>query len=388
MKICPTCGEGLADEAKFCPVDGTSLQGVVPTAGSPPASGGPAFARTLYGVPGVVPPQAAPQAPAAPVAFEEREAPVDLNVRPTAPDDMDVSVTPSDAMAPVPVAAPVALAKGGAVARSLPKRRPKPKSLSLTLDRPRSPVGMAIAAGLAGAALVGLVALGAKVLKRPKRAARPPAVSPIAVAPASPSPPALPPPPPAPAPAPVGLPVPEAVPAAPPAGAPLPPTASPIPQPPPAAPATDSSATGQGHRSGAREKAPETPAPASPGGDPKQADIYVRAGREHLSRGAYAKAQVAFEQARAYDPVNAAALAGLGEVAFEQGDYAAAVEKLRAAVRLNRNSRYLTLLGNSYFKLGQYKQAVEQYKRALQLESGNKEAAEGLQAAQKKLRGG
>ena len=107
-----------------------------------------------------------------------------------------------------------------------------------------------------------------------------------------------------------------------------------------------------------------------------------------MSKGAYAKAQAAFEQARAYDPASAAALAGLGEVAFEQGQYDEAIDKLRAAVRLNRNSRYLTLLGNSYFKRRQYKQAIEQYKRALQLEPGSKEATDGLEAAQKKLRGG
>lgn len=378
MKACPTCGEGLADEAKFCPVDGTSLQGVVPKPGSPPSSSGSAFARTLYGVPSAAPSEPVPQAPAPSKPFQPSEAPADLNIRPAAFDDMDVSITPSEARAPLPAAPPV-VRTGPRHSGPAAKARPMPKSLSLMMERPKSPLVMAIAAALGGAALIGLIATGVKVIRRPKKPGRPPAAAPVATAPSPPTPP---PPSPPPAPVPVAPPAAQAPPteptvAAPPAGT----APAPVPR---VAPTT-----GEAQSSGTQEQPPEpSPSPTTPGSDPRQADVYVRAGREHLSRGAYAKAQMAFEQARTYDPVNAAALAGLGEVAFEQGDYAAAVEKLRAAVRVDRNSRYLTMLGNSYFKMGQHKQALEQYKRALQLQPSNTEAAEGQKAAQKKLRGG
>jgi tetratricopeptide (TPR) repeat protein len=133
---------------------------------------------------------------------------------------------------------------------------------------------------------------------------------------------------------------------------------------------------------------PVVKTPPTSSGDAKQAEIYIRAGRDHLKRGSHSKAKAAFDQAYAYDPTSAAALAGLGEVAFEQGNYAEATAKLRAALRLDFNSRYLTLLGSSYFKQGKYRLAIEQYKRALRLAPGNREASEGLKAAKTKLRGG
>jgi TolA-binding protein len=383
MKVCPTCGEGLSDEAKFCPVDGTSLLGVAPIAPDQAATGGSPFSKTLYfggGVPAPAAmdaPQAAPPPPRPP---EARHAGVAFPSAPAAASgEINIELTPSDAPVPVPHA-PAA-------------RAPSPFP-SMTLERPKSPAGLILGAALGGATVVGLLALGVNVVRR-GRSGRP---APVAAAPAPPRTPTGPPAPAVPPPAPPAPPAPAAAAPASPAAvapatqvpvaaaspaAPVVPVAPPVPTVAAVAPSA-AHASHESRRTSVAEPGPTGPAPPA---DPKQAQIYLRAGREHLGRGAYSKAQAAFEQARAYDPESDEALAGLGEVAFEQGRYGDAIDKLRAAVRLNRSSRYLVPLGNSYFKQGQYRQAAEQYKRALQLEHGNKEAADGLEAAQKKLRG-
>jgi len=386
MKVCPSCGERLSDDAKFCPVDGTALKPASEAGEGTPAG---QFAKTLYfsGAPVAGDGGAAPDPSA---AYDDLPASTSVDFVAAGRGvevDVDVNITPA--------AVPVVEEGSGPDAKDLPT------TTSLVFPRPKPRMGLVLLAALGGAAVVGLIALGVTVLRRPSSEASTPVVASIeqkepAVAPATP-----PTPPPA-APAPTGLPSDAQVARADASAEPTPP-AQEAPQPEPAIDAgkpkpqrsaqranrTKTSAK----RSTGKSDPPSTTKPAASNrpassADPKQAEIYVRAGEKHLKRGSYSKAQAAFEQARAYDPSSAAALAGLGEVAFEQGKYAEATENLRAAVRIERNSRYLTLLGNSYFKRGKYRQAIEQYKRALKLAPGNQEASDGLKAAQTKLHGG
>ena len=83
---------------------------------------------------------------------------------------------------------------------------------------------------------------------------------------------------------------------------------------------------------------------------------------------------------------NADAHAGLGEVAFELGNYASAERSLKKAVRYNsRRASYQVLMGHVVFKLGKYQKAVDYYKKALKLSPGNAAAKRGLNAANRRL---
>ena len=117
-----------------------------------------------------------------------------------------------------------------------------------------------------------------------------------------------------------------------------------------------------------------------------EARTRIYEGQSQLRRGAYSRAKQAFTAAQGLDPSNAAAHGGLGEVAFELGNYAAAVGHLSNAVRLNpRGTRHMVMLGNVYFKQGKLRHAVSQYRRALNLDPKNREAKSGLDAALRRL---
>ncbi len=158
---------------------------------------------------------------------------------------------------------------------------------------------------------------------------------------------------------------------------------------------------------GAVERLPGAPPPARPEGkrdsleaipegfrDPfserpssvASADGYLKAGRQKLNAGDVSGAIGQFSKAREIDGRSADALAGLGECAFEQSDYDGATAYLKQAVRIAPNrSRYLILLGQSYYKLGRFKEAVTEYRQALKFDPHNKEAAQSLEVAERKL---
>ncbi len=124
-------------------------------------------------------------------------------------------------------------------------------------------------------------------------------------------------------------------------------------------------------------------------GDGKaQAQALVKVGRERLAASDFSQAQGHFSQAQKLDPRNADAMAGLGEVAFEQGEYQAAASHLQKAVRLSNRSRYLVLLGQAYYKQGRIKESISEYKKALHVDPRNQEAEHSLAIAERKLQGG
>jgi serine/threonine-protein kinase len=134
------------------------------------------------------------------------------------------------------------------------------------------------------------------------------------------------------------------------------------------------------------------PAPASakatPPGDAAQADFFVKLGRQKLASSDFGAAAANFNKAREYDGRSAEAIAGLGEVAFEQGDYNGAAVHLKQAVRLAGRARYFVLLGQAYYKMGRAKDAVGEYKKALRIEPGNQEAQHSLEVAERKMASG
>jgi tetratricopeptide (TPR) repeat protein/tRNA A-37 threonylcarbamoyl transferase component Bud32 len=96
------------------------------------------------------------------------------------------------------------------------------------------------------------------------------------------------------------------------------------------------------------------------------------AGAAALAKGWLDEAESAFRRAIRADPLNAAAVAGLAEVAFERARYTEALDYGRKAARLTpRSARYHTIIGDSYFKLLRFNEARAAYDRALALDPGN-----------------
>jgi hypothetical protein len=121
-------------------------------------------------------------------------------------------------------------------------------------------------------------------------------------------------------------------------------------------------------------------------GGAAQAEFFIKLGRQKLNASDLIAAAANFNKAREYDARSPEAIAGLGEVAFEQGDYNGAVVHLKQALRLSPNrARYLVLLGQSYYKLGRARDAVGEYKKALHLDPANQEAQHSLELAERRL---
>jgi tRNA A-37 threonylcarbamoyl transferase component Bud32 len=116
----------------------------------------------------------------------------------------------------------------------------------------------------------------------------------------------------------------------------------------------------------------------------QQADFYVKLGRTALAKGDGVGAAAAFNKAREFDPKNAHAIAGLGEVALQQGMYEDAIVHLGAASRLApRDVRILMLLANAYLGAERPKEAAATFRRVLKIDPNNGSAQKGLQDAQK-----
>jgi tetratricopeptide (TPR) repeat protein/tRNA A-37 threonylcarbamoyl transferase component Bud32 len=135
--------------------------------------------------------------------------------------------------------------------------------------------------------------------------------------------------------------------------------ARPTPAPPPA-PATPAPV--------AAKKPAETPASEEVPRNPVASRSATEAGRAALAKGFLDDAESAFRRAVRADPLNAVAVGGMAEVAFERARYADALEYARRATRLApRAGRLLTILGDCYFRLLRYDEARAAYQKALEL---------------------
>jgi tetratricopeptide (TPR) repeat protein len=133
-----------------------------------------------------------------------------------------------------------------------------------------------------------------------------------------------------------------------------------------------------------------TPADAEPREAPRDeagARAAVRAGQEALAATRLADAEAAFQHAIQLNPLDAAAIGGLGEVAFERARYAEALDYARRAVKLSPKSpTYLVLVGDSYFKLVRYAEAQAAYEKARALAPRNEVVESRLLSLRGKLR--
>ncbi|MBV71386.1 MAG: hypothetical protein CMH52_08545 [Myxococcales bacterium] len=110
-----------------------------------------------------------------------------------------------------------------------------------------------------------------------------------------------------------------------------------------------------------------------------------RDAQNHLSKGRWGQAKAAFNKSIQSNPNRAGAYAGLGRVAFQQGQNKMAAKHYAKAVRLSSgNVNYRIKLGLAYFKLGRYDRAKKHWNKALSLSPGNKKATRYLKLLEKK----
>ncbi|MEE2757800.1 MAG: tetratricopeptide repeat protein [Myxococcota bacterium] len=110
-----------------------------------------------------------------------------------------------------------------------------------------------------------------------------------------------------------------------------------------------------------------------------------RDAQNHLRSGRWAQAKVAFNKSIQSNPNRSGAYAGLGRVAFQQGQNKVAAKHYAKAVRLSPGSvNYRINLGLAYFKLGRYDRAKKHWNKALSLSPGNKKATRYLKLLEKK----
>ncbi|HEY3354833.1 MAG TPA: protein kinase [Polyangia bacterium] len=122
--------------------------------------------------------------------------------------------------------------------------------------------------------------------------------------------------------------------------------------------------------------------------DPKEKPRHpIAEGKRLLAARRYAAAREAFLRARDSGHARGAALTGLGEVAFQQGDFHSALKQAQSAVRAGGGADAHLLLGNCHFRLGHYAEAITEYKKVLAQRRGHAEARRNLEAAQKRLGG-
>ncbi len=119
-------------------------------------------------------------------------------------------------------------------------------------------------------------------------------------------------------------------------------------------------------------------------GSVRAATKLVGDGKKYLRRGRFDEASQLFFRALREDRRNAAALIGLSDIAFEQGQYQSAVEYGERGVAASpRTSHYRVVLGDAYQKTLRLAEAQEQYEIAAR--KGNRRAKRRLARLRRKL---
>jgi len=127
---------------------------------------------------------------------------------------------------------------------------------------------------------------------------------------------------------------------------------------------------------------PKTPRPAASGGG-VGSEALAKEGLSALRAAKESQAEDLFNQALEKDPNNATALAGLGELYFEQSSYKKALTYFRKAVSAApRRGSYRVFLGDAYFKTSNYESALKEYEEAKKL--GHPKAADRLKRLDEK----
>jgi tetratricopeptide (TPR) repeat protein len=106
--------------------------------------------------------------------------------------------------------------------------------------------------------------------------------------------------------------------------------------------------------------------------------------RTLLEAGRFAEAQATFQQVEESGFLRGPAVTGEAQVAFQQGNYAEAVQIGRRAVEAGGGVPAQMVLGNSYFKLKKFDDAIGEYREVLRVDAGHAEAKYNLAAAEEK----
>jgi hypothetical protein len=130
---------------------------------------------------------------------------------------------------------------------------------------------------------------------------------------------------------------------------------------------------------------PELPEPREPREPRERQRNLIGEGKRLLAAHRYAAARDVFMRARDKGNQRGAAYTGLGQVAFQQGDFAGALKHAQKATTVGGGTDAHLLLGNCYFRLGRFQEASTEYRKVLAQRPGNAEARRNLEAAQKRL---
>ncbi|HVT06508.1 MAG TPA: protein kinase [Polyangia bacterium] len=149
-----------------------------------------------------------------------------------------------------------------------------------------------------------------------------------------------------------------------------------------AEPAKDDTARDDDGETGAKSKGRLAVVAAPPAADNRH---MLQDAERLLHAERFAEAQALFEKVAKSKRDRKAALLGLAEIAFQEKNYAEAVQSAARAVDRGGGVKAHVLLGDAHFRLGQYKEAAQAYADALKLDPENASAKTGLALAQKRM---
>lgn len=113
---------------------------------------------------------------------------------------------------------------------------------------------------------------------------------------------------------------------------------------------------------------------------------HIATGNQQLAAGQLGEARKSFERAISADSAAHGALAGLAEVAYNEGDFTRAVLATKRALGMAPGSvPYRMLLAKSYYKLLRYEDAIKQWQRVLELDRTNTTAQKNIEMAQRRM---
>ena len=120
--------------------------------------------------------------------------------------------------------------------------------------------------------------------------------------------------------------------------------------------------------------------------DTEPAKQWIAKGNASLAAKRFAEAATSFQRALAADASAPAALAGLAEATYNQGDFQRAVDTAKRAVaQTPRNVAYRMTLAKSYFKLERYADAISQWEKVLEINPANRLAKKNIEMAKSKM---
>jgi tetratricopeptide (TPR) repeat protein len=114
---------------------------------------------------------------------------------------------------------------------------------------------------------------------------------------------------------------------------------------------------------------------------PKDYDAQINAAAAFYNNQAFDKAEIYLKRALAARPNDFDALSGLGNVKYDQEDYAAAQGYYEKALAQKKDPDVQTDLGNAYFKRKDFARAIAEYRKAIAINPKHEKAWQNIAAA-------